>query len=71
MLKKKIWSSFLKSLKNMGFGSGIPDPGPGVKKAPDPGYGFATLKNVFVPTYYYVLVSPPILFRTMVEKVWC
>jgi hypothetical protein len=38
------------ALKNMGLGSGIlrnlfriPDPVPGVKKAPDPGSGSATL----------------------------
>jgi hypothetical protein len=58
MLKKKIWPNFPKiievfypknchqTLKNMGLGSGIRDPGsgknlfripdPGVKKAPDP-----------------------------------
>jgi hypothetical protein len=27
----------------MGLGSEIPDPGPGFKKAPDPGFGSATL----------------------------
>ena len=31
----------------MGLGSGIPDPGPGVKKAPDPGSGSATMKKCF------------------------
>jgi hypothetical protein len=52
MLKKQIWASFQRiielftqkfvtAFKNMGLGSGIrknlfPDPGPGVKKAPDP-----------------------------------
>ncbi len=40
-----------KALKNMGLGSGIwkkpiPDPSPGVKKAPDP--GSATLLKIFV-----------------------
>ncbi len=59
MLKKRIWASFQRiivlfdqkfaqPLKNMGLGSEknlfrIPDPGPGVKKAPDP--GFATLRG--------------------------
>ncbi len=62
MLKKKIWANFQKlfypkntqyTLKYMGLGSGIRDPGsgknlfripdPGVKKAPDPGSGSATL----------------------------
>jgi hypothetical protein len=35
--------NFYKALKNMGMGSGIPDPG--VKKAPHPGSGYATLKK--------------------------
>ncbi len=40
------------SSKNMGLGSGInlfriPDPGPGIKKAPDPWSGSATLKNTY------------------------
>jgi hypothetical protein len=32
-----------KALQNMVLGSGIRDPDPGVKKAPDPGSGSATL----------------------------
>ncbi len=44
-----------KALKNMGMGSRIrknlfwiPDPGPGVKKAPDPGSGSNIVKNIFI-----------------------
>jgi hypothetical protein len=59
MLKKKIWASFQRnielftqkfvtklSIRWVRSGKNpfqIPDPGPGVKKAPDPGFGSATL----------------------------
>jgi hypothetical protein len=45
MLKKKIWAYFQRIIElftQMGFDirkKPIPDPGPGVKKAPDPGSG--------------------------------
>jgi hypothetical protein len=59
MLKKKIWASFQRirellpknlSLSSKKYGVGIWDPGsgipgPGVKKAPDPGCGSATLAS--------------------------
>ncbi len=35
--------NYQKALKNMVLGSGIPDPG--VKKAPDPGSGSATMES--------------------------
>jgi hypothetical protein len=59
VLKKKIWANFQRiiellpkklSLSSQKYGFGIPDPG--VKKAPDPGSGSATLpasKNNAVP----------------------
>jgi len=52
VLKKKIWANFQriielincqKALQNMVLGSGIRIPDLGVKKAPDPGSGSATL----------------------------
>jgi hypothetical protein len=62
MLKKKIWANFQriielftpKIVKNMGLGSWIRDPekpipDPGVKKAPDPGSGSATLVRGTAP----------------------
>jgi len=51
--KERVKKNFQYALKYMGLGSGIRDPGsgknlfripdPGVKKAPDPGAGYATL----------------------------
>jgi hypothetical protein len=52
VLKKKIWANFIRiiepftqkmSTSSQKYGFGIPDPG--VKKAPDPGSGSATLKR--------------------------
>ncbi len=56
VLKKKIWTNFQRIIelftkKNSYSGSQIPDPG--VKKAPDPGSGSATLLLRFVTVPFY------------------
>ncbi len=47
------------ALNSKGLGSGIPDPGPGVKKAQDPGSGSATLKFLNIKCEYPVRTCVP------------